>query len=422
MSENVQTYPMPTSSAATLPGIHGSPWQTLLDFYFKDTETERRFGLNRLAPHDRVWRSAWVGDEPAETLGSAIISGKLSRSQFERGLRTLQLSKAPEPVREFIEPILELPDGLDIEAAERGAAVYRELPPSLPTTHGIVAGFVVAAITPNAAIPLSLNANVARATQQRYMRTARYVVDLMAPGALRPYGSGFRSACRVRLVHGFVRSEISRHFDWNRQAYGVPIHAGALLTAAAVTGTWALVWAELQGCRFSQREKDDMAQFTAWQAHVHGVPSDLLVYTDVEWRDLIYRSVYYGGLPRAEDTHRARSVLGPLLGNGYPLTQRERLDDLFNAHVAEATRRILGDAMSDAFGVRGSRVGTLMRAPASLSMQALVRAHSERRRSRVHRRVYARVCDRWWDKMVPGMVQKVTGARDTDYSDSARVA
>lgn len=59
-------------------------------------------------------------------------------------------------------------------------------------------------------LTLSLNEAIVESTHKRYVETAKYVHDLLTD----PAGTNaFRTACRVRLLHGFVRAEIERHVD-----------------------------------------------------------------------------------------------------------------------------------------------------------------------------------------------------------------
>jgi hypothetical protein len=406
----------PACVYAKLPGESGSPWQRLLDYYYGGTDVERQVVDGDWSRADEFLSAAWIGDDIGDNLARAIIAGDIERSQFERALETGPQASQPKALRTFIKGATEFPERLDLESARRGAEVYRKLPPFLLIPHGIISGFVLAAITPNAAIPLSLNANIARATRRRYMRTARYVADLVEPGGLLPDGAGFQSACRIRLVHGFVRSEIKRHFDWKWDSYGAPISAFALLTAASVTGSWAMHYAETQGCIFTDQERADMAMFTAWQAFMNGVPEEYLMYTDKDWSEYIYWSVYHGGLPEPDDKWRAMSVLQPLLKNGYPLTDNKELDGAFNSFMLAVAREMLGSALCDEFDIGRSRIGQLLTKPVKVLNRAASSIHATRHR----KSLYEQFCDVWWDRHVPYMVERITGQRTTNYESSAR--
>lgn len=417
-AETLRTSNTPPGSVhARLPGVDGSPWQALLDSYYRGTDVERRGRGGSWARGDSYWSGAWIGDDAADTLAQAIIERDVSRATFEAALESADLADAPDPVRAFLHEARSFPAELDMEAVARGAQTFRQMPPVVSTPHGIVAGFVLAAITPNAAIPLSLNENVVKATQRRYMRTLAYVANILSPGGIRPAGVGFKSACRVRLVHGFVRSEIKRHFDWKWDRYGAPIHVVALMTAAAVTGTWTLSYLERLGCAFTEQEKEDVAMFNAWQAHVNGVPAEYNLYTHRDWEDFIYWAVYFGGLPDAEDMQRAKKVLGPLLGNGYPLSPNAQVNDAFNAMMLAATRDMMGQGICDLMEIDRARVAEVIQKPSMLLARAASRVHRRRGKGGL----YDRACEAWWSDYVPNMVERITGQRTTRYDASAKV-
>jgi hypothetical protein len=159
-----------------------------------------------------------------------------------------------------------------------------------------------------------------------------------------------------------------------------------------------------------------MAMFTAWQAYMNGVPEEYLFYTDEEWAEYIYWSVYNGGLPEPGDKWRAMSVLQPLLNNGYPLTDNEELDGAYNSLMLAIAHEMLGSALCDEFSIPYSRVGALLKKPAQVLNRAVSSVHATRHR----KTLYERFCDVWWDQHVPHMVERITGRRTTNYESSAR--
>ncbi len=117
----------------------------------------------------------------------------------------------------------------------------------------------------------------------RLRDTARWIVDVMQPGALAPGAKGWRSARSVRLMHALVRHEVRAMRDppW-REEWGVPINqedsAGTLLTFSV-----AVIHALRRlGARIERDDAD--AYVVAWSAvgRLLGLRTELLAQTEEE--------------------------------------------------------------------------------------------------------------------------------------------
>jgi hypothetical protein len=394
--------------------IDSSPWRYFADYYFAGTPIRRRVSENWGQYEARYESVLQKGDPIADSLAQAIIDRRVSRADFELALtRGIDAVRQPDStLREFFAHVDQLPDGIDMAAVDRGSAVLKQLPITVLLTHGIVAGFVFAAINPNSAIPLSLNQSIARATRRRYIETTKYVADTIATGGLQRFGGGFQSACRVRLVHAFVRTEIVRHYDWNFHAYGAPIHPVALIAAAAVPDVWAVRFAEKHGCRFSDRDLQDVAAHNARLAYLHGVPIELIP-TDYEsFCDVLCWAICQSALPLPEDRAAALSVLQPLLENGYPLSTNAAINWFFNQTVYTASRSILGDTLCDAYDIPTSRQS----GPLSVALAGINRMLVAAQRLPATRSIYRRGTSLYWNISVPRLVEKITGQSQVSYA------
>lgn len=391
-----------------------SPWSPFLDYYYGGSSALAEVRAGRWSREAQLWAGLFRTDGIADDLARAMLDKRVSRADFEHALDGAEPT-APELVA-FVDSARCLPAGLDLDAAIRGARVYHDLPTTVTTGHGVVAAFIFGAIYPNSALTLALNANIAAATDRRYMRTTKYVADLVADGGLPWKGEGCRSALRVRLVHGFVRVETGRHYPWKTEAYGEPINLTATHLTATVTGTWVVPHAERQGFRFTAREKDDIAAFTTLQAHYAGVPAEHLVFGYEDLSRLTMWAVHHGGVPEDDDYTSAQSVLQPLLRNGYPLTRSRLQTAAFNAMVVAYSRGMLGDALCERFGIPRSAAGRLIAGLNSAANRWLSRAHA--RRTEDSRYCVAR--RRWWREHIPMMLEQTTGSSRTDYAHSAQ--
>jgi len=398
-----------TAQRPACAGITGtaSPWRHFIEFYHGQSPhaDEARHGTWPEA--EAFWQGYFATDTRA---------GETTRPAFEQALGAdADADDFTTPLAAFMAQGSTLPPAIDFAAAERGARVYRDLPSTVTTGHGVVGAFIFGAIYPNAAIALSLNANIAQATDRRYLRTTKYVADLVSEGGLRWGGEGAKSAARVRLVHGFVRREIARHFSWRTAVYGEPINQVATLLTATVTGTWVIPYAERHGYRFTAREKDDIAMFTALQAHYQGVAPQFLLTDYTALQRFNAWALYYGGLPEADDRPRTMSVLRPLITNGYPFSRSRLGTAAFNAMTMAYSRLMLGDALCEAYEIPRSLPGQLIAFFAGIAGRRTAARHA----ARTEDGAYCQQRKHWWNTHIPMMLERATGSRDTNYAHSA---
>jgi len=400
--------------------IDDSPWHQFADYYFAGTATRERVA-KRWDEYDAKYEPVrHRGDEFADPLGRAIIDRQISRADFELALtRGITAVEQPDPLLSaFFDQIDRIPAGIDMAAVARGSLLLKQIPVTVFVTHGVVAGFIFAAINPNSAIPLSLNRGIAQATRRRYIETTKYVADTAAEGGWERFGAGLQAACRIRLVHAFVRSEIDRHYDWNTAAYGAPINPIALLAAAAGPDVWAARFAERNGCRFTPDQLHDITMHNAYLSYLQGVAEEYLITDYDDYCDYLCWAICQSDLPLPEDHQRALSVLKPLLENGYPLSSNGAANWFFNQTIFTATRTIMGDEICDAYDIPRSPHALPLSAALSVLNRALITARATPGLSPLYRRG----THRYWDVTVPQLVERITGEREVSYAATAKTS
>lgn len=228
-----------------------------------------------------------LGDQAADDVISALFAGgneSVQRAnQFLRSLvendEAIAANLDPK-LRAFLEQTAP-PAWADRERIELGAKLFQRLGPymitllnlyALPMTYTARKGVQVLARTNR------LQSNAAR----RITETAQMIIDVMRPGGLaldpQQYGTGIRSAQKVRLLHAAIRYLIQHH-DRSWQAdWGVPINqedmAGTMLSfSVLILDGLAKLEVEL-----SAAEKD--AYLHCWNVigHFMGVREELLVH------------------------------------------------------------------------------------------------------------------------------------------------
>ena len=391
--------------------------QYFADQEYGGTEVPARVERNLATLRARYKPMHTLGDEPGDALGRAVVERRIPRAAFEKALQSGIASvpdAAPELVA-FFASIDTMPAQLDLAAVARGATVFRQIPPVVGLVHNAISGFFYAAIYPNAALPLSMNKNMVNATHRRYIETAKYVADSLSKNGQDRYSEAFKTACRVRLVHTIVRTEIIKHYPWNFSAYGHPINVSATLMVSMVTGPWIIPYAEQRGLRFSQQEKNDLAMYAAYVAFLQGVPAEHLITTYDDCSDYIYLYLKDGNVPLPEDKEKAMSVMRSLVANGYPISANRTVTKLFNDFLLAEARRLFGDELSEAYEIPRPPLGVAVAPFAAL----LNRALGTMKRVPLTRPAYAWISESYWEKVVPAMLKRITGHAQVTYADAA---
>ena len=169
-----------------------------------------------------------------------------------------QLVRKPEPLPEECSPEVAeylgerppLPRWADPELMAAGEAFFSRwglyvplvlICSSLPECYGAAKGVQV----------LHLTARLATDPRRRVIETAQMVLDVMSPGGMLPDGPGYRTARRVRLMHGGVRHLILNDPRVHRTDepvagprwspdWGVPINQEDL-AGTLITFSWSVI-------------------------------------------------------------------------------------------------------------------------------------------------------------------------------------
>lgn len=238
----------------------------------------RLFGFDPAPPDDVVatFSSMYYDADPlAEAfvdevyLGRGIAAGRAMLDQALAGGVDAVIDP-PGSLRALLGDIEADPEWLEPALVTRGARAFRR--------YGVDVFRFAGAITLEAysensvAKPLALTGVYAGgSTKRRFLETAAFWIDVSEPGALGPGGQGRHTAMRVRIMHVFVRRQLSAHPEWDRRAWGVPIsQADATLTLMG--GSLAPgVALHLLGYRTSRRDIEAMMHFWRYVGHLMGV-------------------------------------------------------------------------------------------------------------------------------------------------------
>ncbi len=192
------------------------------------------------------------GDPVAERFVAEVMHGETGPQRARAMLGTAlamgigSVPDAPEAMRALFEEFETVPDWVDPQQVERGAAIWRRWGTMLFSFAGAetLEMYTEAAI----ATPLSLAGGYAGdSALRRFLETCRFWMDVSEPGALLTMGSAGRAtALKVRVMHVSIRARVADHPEWDIDKWGLPIsqtYQMLTLLGGSVTpglGLWAL--------------------------------------------------------------------------------------------------------------------------------------------------------------------------------------
>jgi hypothetical protein len=217
------------------------------------------------------------GDPVAERFVAETYHGPLgarrARDLVEEALRVGigSVAEAPESMRTLFEEFERIPDWVDTELVEQGAAVWRRWAYALGAVGN--AGTMDTYTEGWLAQPLSLSGGYAGARAlHRYLETSRWWIEVSRPGAVLTPGSTARSiSLHVRIMHVSVRARVKQHPEWDAQRWGLPISQSAMLLTLLGGSVAPAAGLFLLGHLTSPCEMRAVLHFNRYCGHLVGV-------------------------------------------------------------------------------------------------------------------------------------------------------
>lgn len=257
-----------------------------------------------------------AGDPVAERFVAETYHGEMgaerARDLLDQALAEgiEAIDDAPASMRALFAEFETVPDWVDPDLIEQGAAVWRRWGYSLGAVGN--AGTMDTYTEGSLAIPLSLSGGYAGASAlHRYLETSRWWLEVCRPGAVLTPGSRAREvSLKVRVMHVSVRARVAQHPEWDSAAHGLPISQSEMMltllggSVGPALGLYAL------GFLTSPAEMRAVLHFNRYLGHLVGCRVDEM-YPETVLDGV--RLLYYFDATRKHDS----GPLGPELVEGF---------------------------------------------------------------------------------------------------------
>lgn len=212
---------------------------------------------------------AWAAEQP---------KGE-GRRLFERAVEggLAAVPDAPEPLVRWFAPLEAPPAWLEPDKLRLACRTAFRIGPSggaILSAMALMGGYRSAA----AVKPLAMTGALDKMVVRRIAETGRFVLDVYESGDMGRDTEGFRTTCRVRLMHAMVRRALRRRPDWDEAAWGVPINQTDTCATQLEFSAVYVTGLRMLGFRFTPEERDAIMHLWRYVAVVMGADDALLAH------------------------------------------------------------------------------------------------------------------------------------------------
>jgi hypothetical protein len=303
---------------------------------------------------ERSVASLWETDEPADRLIETFrtLSGGAGWQMLDEALAIGPESvlDAPPELGALLAPILDPPAWVDYDRIDAGAIAWWRAG-GLTQLVALVSGSLAYGYqSAGFARPLAATGRLTQMAPRRLAETARWVLIVTRPGAMRPGAPGVSATVRLRLVHTLVRAHLRRAGNWDTARWGEPISIGDTV-AVGIGGFFVVPLRALRdlGVRYSDDELDAVFHLWRWICFVMGVPERHLPQSFAEAEAMMHAAEALDGGPNEDSRRLVHALL--FRGLAYDRLLPGPLAAVARAASGHAfgglARRWMGDEMAD---------------------------------------------------------------------------
>ena len=111
---------------------------------------------------------------------------------------------------------------------------------------------------------------------RRLKQNNRHMIELFIPGGMERGGDGWKLSVRVRLVHAQVRRLLNQSYEWDTEAWGVPISSANMGFAITAFSARLVKHLKSLGAIFDDEERESFMTVWRYSGHLMGVPETIL--------------------------------------------------------------------------------------------------------------------------------------------------
>jgi hypothetical protein len=253
-------------------------------------------------------------DEPGAALVAAIrISDdahpdKVTMTQFQRALEfgVASVPDAPGPLREFFKLVERVPDWVDFDLINAGAAAYRRLGTNAADVMlqlALIGSYRFGGPTD---LLVETGGLTGQTTLRRLAETQQWAVAISEPDAMRRGGAGFKLTVHVRLMHALVNQQFETNGRWDIARWGLPVNQSDQAATLGLFNGALLLGVRVLGVRVSHAESRAIMHLWKYVGWLMGVDEDWLCDTEMAQHRLNYHHLI---------TQSTVSAAGPPLAN-----------------------------------------------------------------------------------------------------------
>jgi hypothetical protein len=228
--------------------------------------------VDRYGAFARRWLDGmWRGDP----LGDAVVASgaRLVRRAIADGVDSV--SDAPEALVALFAALDTPPAWMDADRCDRAAGHLARQNREYALVLG-AASLLAGAQNTVAGKPLTFTGRYASNAATRSIEVGSWLMAVTAQGGLHRRSPGFERTVRVRMIHAHVRSHLSRHPDWDADAWGLPIPQAYMIFTLAEFCSIAVRAMTQIGVRYTDTELDDIIHLWRCVGHFVGIDDGLL--------------------------------------------------------------------------------------------------------------------------------------------------
>lgn len=302
---------------------------------------------------DRVGAFLHQGDPLADRVIAAFaeLPAGSGMALLERGLALgpSSVKDAPEPLRELLAEVENVPAWVDERALERGG----ELLFRSGWFGGVVLGIslLYGYASPGGNKPLALSGRLKEQAPKRLRETSRFVQATCMPFGLSRGGPGVAITVKVRLMHAQVRQMILRSGRWRSDEWGLPINQHDMAGTSILFSYAPIESLRSLGFVLDDEEVHLFMQLWRYSGHLIGVDPSLLPTSEHDAQRLKDIISATEGDPDEDSKALTRALFasGPRSLEGTP---EEKARAVRMAELGEGlVRSVMGEETSDGLGV-----------------------------------------------------------------------